>query len=144
MRVDRLALARILVALGLLILGAACNNEELCAGEPVTTDSGLRYEDIECGEGEAAARGDHVTVHYVGTFEEGEQFDSSRGSEPFEFRIGVSGVIEGWHEGVAGMRVGGVRELTIPPQLGYGESGSPPVIPPNATLIFEIELLAID
>lgn len=116
-----------------------------CAtGETITTDSGLQYEDTECGDGAEATRGSLVTVHYTGTLEDGEKFDSSldRG-EPFEFRLGRGMVIEGWEEGIQGMRVGGSRTLTIPPELGYGETGAPPQIPPNATLIFEVELLDV-
>lgn len=113
-------------------------------GEEVTTESGLQYMDEECGSGDEATRGSLVSVHYTGTLEDGEKFDSSldRG-EPFQFRLGEGQVIAGWDEGIAGMRVGGRRTLTIPPELGYGESGAPPAIPPNATLIFEVELLEV-
>ena len=115
-----------------------------CHEEPFTTDSGLGILDTRCGEGEKATAGSTVSVHYVGTLEDGEQFDSSRDrGTPFEFTLGSGQVIAGWDEGVQGMRVGGIRELTIPPELGYGEAGSPPVIPPNSTLSFEIELLDV-
>ena len=127
-----------------LLLPAACDDAAACEEGVVETSTGLEYEEIECGEGDAAARGDSVTVHYTGTLESnGEEFDSSRGGEPFIFEIGGGDVIAGWEEGVAGMRVGGTRKLTIPPELGYGKDGYPPVIPPDATLVFEIELLEI-
>lgn len=105
----------------------------------MTTDSGLKYEDIECGEGEEAGRGDTVSVKYRGALENGKEFDS--GTYPFQ--IGSGTVIPGWEEGIAGMKVGGKRKLTIPPDLAYGPQGRPPVIPPNATLIFDVELLEI-
>lgn len=108
----------------------------------VTTDSGLRYEDIVVGTGASPQRGHQVTVHYTGTLEDGTKFDSSvdRG-QPFTFQIGVGRVIRGWDEGVLTMKVGGKRKLVIPPQLGYGARGAGGVIPPNATLVFEVELL---
>jgi FKBP-type peptidyl-prolyl cis-trans isomerase FkpA len=96
-----------------------------------------------CGDGDEAARGDVVSVHYTGTLEDGSEFDSSVDRGPFSVRLGAGDVIAGWDEGIPGMKVGGTRVLTIPPELGYGEGGYPPVIPPNATLIFEIELLEI-
>lgn len=104
--------------------------------------SGLQYEDVVVGEGAEATSGNPVSVHYAGFLENGEMFDSSitRG-EPFNFPLGAGQVIQGWDEGVQGMRVGGKRVLVIPPELGYGEQGYPPVIPGNATLIFEVELL---
>jgi FKBP-type peptidyl-prolyl cis-trans isomerase len=115
-----------------------------CDESPQTLDSGVVIEDMECGDGEEAERGDLLTVHYTGTLEDGTKFDSSldRG-RPFELRLGAGMVIPGWEEGLPGMRVGGTRQLTIPPELGYGEAGSPPDIPPNSTLVFEIELLEV-
>ena len=106
------------------------------------TDSGLKYEDLVLGEGELAVAGKRVSVHYTGWLLNGDKFDSSvdRG-QPFEFSIGKGMVIRGWDEGVAGMKVGGKRRLTIPPQLGYGARGAGGVIPPNATLVFDVELL---
>ena len=108
------------------------------------TDSGLRFEDSTIGSGATASNGQTVSVHYTGWLENGTKFDSSKDrNEPFEFKLGAGRVIRGWDEGVAGMKVGGVRRLTIPPQLAYGDSGAGGVIPPKATLIFEVELLAI-
>lgn len=108
------------------------------------TDSGLKYEDTTSGDGAAAESGQTVSVHYTGWLEDGSKFDSSKDrNDPFQFQLGAGRVIKGWDEGVAGMTVGSVRKLTIPPQLGYGPAGAGGVIPPNATLIFEVELLDI-
>jgi FKBP-type peptidyl-prolyl cis-trans isomerase len=108
------------------------------------TDSGLKYEDTTVGDGAVASKGQTVSVHYTGWLENGTKFDSSKDrDDPFEFKLGAGQVIRGWDEGVAGMKVGGVRRLTIPPQLGYGDRGAGGVIPPKATLIFEVELLSI-
>ncbi len=113
-----------------------------------TTASGLNIEDITVGSGATATAGNEVTVHYTGWLWEnstiGAKFDSSKDrDEPFEFSLGRHNVIAGWDEGVQGMQVGGVRKLTIPPDLGYGARGAGGVIPPNATLMFEVELLAV-
>lgn len=106
--------------------------------------AGLGIDDIKVGTGAEARAGSSVTVHYVGTLTSGAKFDSSRDrNEGFSFRLGAGQVIKGWDQGVAGMRVGGIRKLTIPPELGYGARGFPPVIPPNSTLIFEVELLDV-
>ena len=115
------------------------------SGGVVTTPSGLKYEDMNVGDGTLAERGNRVSVHYTGWLTDGTKFDSSldRG-QPFQFRLGEGQVIRGWDEGVAGMRIGGKRKLTIPPNLGYGEAGAGAVIPPNATLVFEVELLSVD
>lgn len=105
---------------------------------------GLQVEDVKVGTGAEAVAGRSVTVHYVGTLTSGSKFDSSRDrGQGFTFQLGAGQVIQGWDKGVAGMKVGGVRKLTIPPDMGYGARGYPPVIPPNATLVFEVELLEV-
>ncbi len=111
-----------------------------------TTESGMIFEDLVTGEGDAAAAaGIEVTVHYTGWLTDGQKFDSSKDrNDPFIFPLGAGHVIRGWDEGVQGMKVGGKRKLTIPPTLGYGARGAGGVIPANATLVFEIELLAIN
>jgi FKBP-type peptidyl-prolyl cis-trans isomerase len=102
-----------------------------------------KIEDLVTGKGPEAVRGKNVQVHYTGWLLDGKKFDSSVGGEPFTFRLGAGEVIEGWDRGVAGMKVGGKRKLTLPPDLGYGAGGAPPDIPPNATLVFEVELLGV-
>ncbi|MBL8446724.1 MAG: FKBP-type peptidyl-prolyl cis-trans isomerase [Zoogloeaceae bacterium] len=109
-----------------------------------TTATGLVIEDLEEGSGEEAFAGQFVTVHYTGWLTDGSKFDSSKDrNDPFSFPLGLRHVIAGWDEGVQGMKIGGRRKLTIPPQLGYGARGAGGVIPPNATLVFEVELLKI-
>ncbi len=109
------------------------------------TDSGLKIEEINEGSGEAATAGMKVTVHYTGWLENGSKFDSSHDrNDPFNFTLGRGMVIRGWDEGVEGMKVGSKRKLTIPAHLGYGTAGAGGVIPPNATLVFEVELLGVD
>jgi FKBP-type peptidyl-prolyl cis-trans isomerase FkpA len=115
---------------------------------PVTTPSGLQYTDMQVGTGATAASGQYVTVHYTGWLfnngEQGAKFDSSKDrNDPFQFDLGAGMVIKGWDEGVAGMQVGGKRTLIIPPEMGYGARGAGGVIPPNATLKFDVELLAV-
>jgi FKBP-type peptidyl-prolyl cis-trans isomerase len=103
----------------------------------------MKIEILRKGSGKEAKNGDRVTVHYTGTLTNGKKFDSSIGREPFTFRLGAGEVIQGWDEGIKGMKTGEKRKLTIPPEEGYGKEGYPPVIPANATLIFEVELLGI-
>jgi peptidylprolyl isomerase len=130
-----------ILAMTSLLLAACDSGSDAAACEEgrVTTDSGLQYEETECGDGEEAGRGDVVNVRYTGTLENGEVFDSGT----YAFQVGGGEVIAGWDEGIAGMKVGGKRQLIIPPDLGYGPQGNPPVIPPNATLLFDVELLEI-
>jgi FKBP-type peptidyl-prolyl cis-trans isomerase FkpA len=115
----------------------------------ITTPSGLQYDDVTVGEGAEAKAGQNVTVHYTGWLRnddgsKGSKFDSSKDrNDPFEFALGAGMVIRGWDEGVQGMKIGGTRVLTIPADLGYGSRGAGRVIPPNATLIFEVELLGV-
>jgi len=113
-------------------------------GDGVKTDSGLQYWEIKIGFGPFAKAGDHVKVHYTGWLATGKKFDSSvDANQPYAFTLGQGEVIKGWDEGVAGMKLGGKRQLRIPPELAYGDAGHPPQIPQNATLIFDVRLLAI-
>jgi FKBP-type peptidyl-prolyl cis-trans isomerase FkpA len=108
------------------------------------TSSGLRYQDVTVGGGEEATAGRTAVVHYTGWLPDGKKFDSSRDrGEPFSFPLGAGQVIPGWDQGVAGMKVGGRRKLVIPSELGYGAQGAPPDIPPNSTLVFDVELLGL-
>jgi FKBP-type peptidyl-prolyl cis-trans isomerase len=113
-------------------------------GEPTKTASGLEYWDIKVGTGAAAQTGQHVKVDYTGWLTNGKKFDSSVGTgKPFELMLGAGQVIKGWDEGIVGMKVGGKRQLRIPPDLAYGAKGYPGVIPPNSTLIFDVKLLEV-
>ncbi|MGH7260987.1 MAG: FKBP-type peptidyl-prolyl cis-trans isomerase [Nitrospiraceae bacterium] len=110
----------------------------------VTTSSGLKYEDLKIGTGAEAKAGQTVSVHYTGWLTDGKKFDSSKDrGQPFQFSLGAGQVIKGWDEGVQGMKIGGKRKMTIPAGLGYGSRGAGNAIPPNATLIFEVELLGV-
>ncbi len=114
------------------------------AAAPADPNAKLGMQDLVVGKGTEARRGNGVKVHYVGTLTDGKEFDSSKKhGKPFDFTIGAGRVIKGWDEGVVGMKIGGKRKLTVPPSMAYGERGFPPVIPPNATLVFEIELLEV-
>jgi peptidylprolyl isomerase len=113
-------------------------------GKPITTSSGLQYWEIKKGTGKLAEKGKKVSVHYTGWLTDGKEFDSSRDSgEPIQFDLGTGQVIKGWDEGIAGMKVGGKRQLRIPPALGYGARGAGSAIPPNATLVFDVELMGV-
>ncbi|MEB3334858.1 MAG: FKBP-type peptidyl-prolyl cis-trans isomerase [Cyanobacteriota bacterium] len=116
---------------------------EMSAPKPRTTASGLQITDLVVGEGEEATAGRTVSVNYRGTLQNGKEFDSSYGRGPFSFPLGAGRVIKGWDEGVAGMKVGGKRQLVIPPDLAYGSRGAGGVIPPDATLLFDVELLEV-
>ena len=124
---------------------ASTNAPTKVTGDGVKTPSGLIYWDIRVGNGDVAKEGSHVRVHYTGWLTNGKKFDSSvDAGKPFDFTIGNGEVIKGWEEGVAGMKVGGKRQLRIPPALGYGAEGTPGgPIPPNATLIFDVQLLGV-
>ncbi len=132
----------------LLVALAGCSTQGASSGDQggkeVTTPSGLKYTDTVVGTGATAEKGKVVTVHYSGYLMDGKKFDSSvdRG-QPFQFNLGAGRVIKGWDEGVAGMKVGGKRTLIIPPDLAYGPKGAGGVIPPNATLKFDVELLGV-
>lgn len=125
-------------------VAAMTDNSAQAAGEPQKTASGLQYVEVKEGEGKTPAKGNTVVVHYTGKLENGTKFDSSvdRGT-PFEFQLGVGQVIKGWDEGLASMKIGGKRTLIIPADLGYGARGAGSVIPPHATLIFDVELIDI-
>ncbi len=133
-----------LIAIVVLTLAVGVGGSMAESNQEVTTPSGLKYVDQTVGTGDVAVVGKNVSVHYTGWLENGKKFDSSvdRG-QPFSFPLGAGRVIKGWDEGVQGMKVGGKRKLTIPSDLGYGSRGAGGVIPPNATLIFDVELLGV-
>ncbi len=116
----------------------------LDSAKTIVSDTGLKITDLVIGDGAEAKAGSNVLVNYRGTLEDGTEFDSSYGRAPFPFPLGAGRVIKGWDEGVQGMKIGGKRRLVIPPQLAYGSRGAGNVIPPNATLIFEVELIEIN
>jgi FKBP-type peptidyl-prolyl cis-trans isomerase len=120
------------------------DEEKADEAPPPPANEKLDIKDLVVGKGAEAKKGDTVVVHYVGTLTDGKEFDASKKhGKPFDFQLGAGRVIKGWDEGVAGMKVGGKRKLTVPPSLGYGARGFPPVIPPNSTLVFEVELLEV-
>jgi peptidylprolyl isomerase len=128
----------------LIAMNSGSESEQTAGKDTVTTPSGLKYKDLTEGTGATPQRGQTVVVHYTGTLEDGTKFDSSRDrNSPFSFKLGMGQVIKGWDEGLSTMRVGGRRQLIIPAELGYGARGAGGVIPPNATLIFDVELLRI-
>jgi len=132
----------VVAAVALVVLTAVADEKK--DEKVVTTASGLKYVELKVGDGKEAKEGSQVLVHYTGTLENGKKFDSSLDKgQPYPVTIGKSSVIQGWHEGLQGMKAGGKRKLIIPPKLAYGAEGRPPVIPENATLIFELELVEV-
>src|SRR5215472_7260171 len=140
---SRLLLCSIALILTALTVSAQTGGPTKVTGKPKTTASGVQYWDITPGTGANAISGKKVTVNYTGWLTSGKQFDTSVGKRPFQFKLGAGQVIQGWDDGVAGMKVGGKRQLRIPPNLGYGSQGVSGAIPRNATLIFDVELLAV-
>ena len=137
---------KVIAVLLLVIPISSCSADESpCVREPVTIEEGLVYEDLVCGEGLEAGRGDRLTVEYTASLADGTPIESSSDlGEPVSFRLGSGMVIQGWDDGLPGMREDGTRRLTVPPELAYWDSGLPPDIPPDATLVFEIELLEVE
>jgi len=149
MKMNRLTATSTLI-LCVVVLTTSCTKKEEPRQSPSTPQpspiaSDLKIEDLKVGTDAAAVAGKSVTVHYTGWLTDGTKFDSSKDrGQPFTFQLGAGQVIRGWDQGVAGMKVGGVRKLTIPASLGYGANGAGGVIPPNATLVFEVELLGVN
>jgi FKBP-type peptidyl-prolyl cis-trans isomerase len=122
----------------------AASAEAGCSADATELPGGLCYVDTKIGDGPEVKKGDVLSMNYTGKLADGTVFDASdKHGGPFEFKLGAGAVIQGWDEGIPGMRVGGKRTLTIPPEMGYGESGYPPVIPPNATLVFDVEVVSV-
>lgn len=143
---DRIKSIAIVVAAGLLLaVGAYLLYTRVGGAKQITTPSGLKYTDLVVGTGASPQRGQTASVKYTGSLTNGKIFDSSEkpGGKPFEFPVGMGRAIKGWDEAIATMKVGGKRHLIIPPALGYGATGQPPDIPPNATLIFDVELVSV-
>src|SRR5215468_10308787 len=145
-----IAILGIILLIAAIAFGQAAKSKAPTAGGPTKvtgdgtkTSTGLQYWDIKVGTGKTAERGNTVKVHYTGWLTSGKKFDSSVGGPPFSFRIGAHQVIAGWEEGVSGMKVGGKRQLRIPPDLAYGKQGYPGAIPPNATLVFDVQLVDV-
>ena len=139
----KLVLASFAFVLVAVTASAQTGGPTKVTGKPKTTASGVQYWDITPGTGATAVSGKKVTVNYTGWLTNGKKFDTSVGKRPFQFKLGAGQVIQGWDDGVAGMKVGGKRQLRIPPNLAYGSQGAAGVIPPNATLVFDVELLAV-
>ena len=144
-RLILIIIALLIVTVLIYVIYQNQSGDSLPASEFTSTSSGLQFQDIKIGSGEEAQKGDLVIVHYIGTFEDGTKFDSSVDrNKPFEFALGDGMVIKGWDEGIQGMQIGGTRILKIPPDLAYGQDGYAGVIPPNATLMFEVELIDVN
>jgi len=143
-------------ALGLMVAAVGCGDSgvpsqspdapvEIAEGQYVTTESGLKYHDLQVGDGAEAVEGRRATVHYTGWLTSGKKFDNSIDRQrTFSLTVGAGQVIRGWDEGIAGMREGGHRQLVIPSDLAYGDEGRPPIIPQKATLVFEVHLLTVE
>jgi FKBP-type peptidyl-prolyl cis-trans isomerase FkpA len=148
MKLNPLAATYSLILAGVILSNACAKKEEpalAVAQQPPAGATDLKMEDSQVGAGAVAEAGKQVTVHYTGWLTNGTKFDSSKDrGQPFTFQLGAGQVIKGWDQGVAGMKVGGVRKLTIPSNLAYGANGAGGVIPPNATLVFEVELLGVN
>jgi FKBP-type peptidyl-prolyl cis-trans isomerase len=141
-----------MLLVGLSLCAGACGrasqsaegDDGCLAGRDQILESGLQLVDLKCGRGEAAEGGAAATVNYVARLRDGTIIDSTNSGQPFRFLVGAGQVIDGWDEGIEGMREGGIRELHIPPQLAFGSTGAPPTVPPNAPLTFRVELVGVD